>query len=98
MKTCLTSSIITAILVGFGFGPMVAQQPADDPLGKFSWLVGGKWVAEIKTPKGEPLTVEMTCQWTGHKKALKYPLFSRPRRKLSRNTKECTGGIRRRKR
>ncbi len=72
MKTCLTSSIITAILVGFGFGPMVAQQPADDPLGKFSWLVGGKWVAEIKTPKGEPLTVEMTCQWTGHKKALKY--------------------------
>ena len=72
MKTRLTTSVITVILVGIGVGTMVAQQPAENPLEKFSWLVGGKWVAEIKTAKGEPLAVEMACEWTIHKKALKY--------------------------
>jgi hypothetical protein len=72
MKSRLATAFVTAILIGVGVGRLLAQEPAENPLEKLSWLVGGKWVADIKSPKGEPRTVETTMEWTGHKKALKY--------------------------
>ena len=72
MKSRLATAFVTAILAGIGVGRMSAQESPENPLDKLSWLIGGKWVADIKSPKGEALTVETTIEWTGHKKALKY--------------------------
>src|SRR5262245_20629955 len=47
---------------------------ADSPLQPLGWLVGGTWVAELKPPKGDPLTVQMKVQWTEHKQAIRYAI------------------------
>lgn len=60
------------------FGGMLfvpsAGRAADGPLDPLGWLVGGTWVADLKPPKGDPLTVRMTVEWTAHRQAIRYAI------------------------
>ena len=47
---------------------------AENPLEPLAWLVGGTWVSELKPPKGEPLTVRMTVEWTAQRQAIRYAI------------------------
>lgn len=73
MKTRMMIVVGAVIFLGIA-APIFTQQPPENPLDELAWLVGGKWVAEIKTPKGDSMTVETTFEWSGHKKALKYAI------------------------
>jgi hypothetical protein len=61
-----------------GVAAVVAANTAHaqtSPLDPVSWLVGGEWVSELNPPKGDPITVRMTVEWTAHKQALKYTIY-----------------------
>ena len=56
-------------------------KPAPEPLEPIAWMVGGKWVTELKATDGNSLTVETTCQWAGHHKAIQYAIVFKTRDK-----------------
>ena len=65
-----TILVATLLLVS---RPLPAAAPAEhSPLAELSWLVGGTWVAEVRSSDGPPMRVEFKCDWSEHGQALKY--------------------------
>jgi hypothetical protein len=65
--------VVLAFALSLAILPSVGRA-ADEPLEPLGWLVGGTWVAEIKPPKGDPLAVHMTVQWSAHKQSVLYTI------------------------
>lgn len=78
MRTCLPiAATVVVALAALTSGELVAQSSteADTELAKLSWLVGGKWVAEVKSQDGNPLRVEVKFDWASNKKAIRYSIL-----------------------
>lgn len=69
---CLMWCLLAVVLPGSVGGE--APQNADQALEQLAWIVGGKWVTEVKVPDGNPLVVESTFDWGGHRKTIKYAI------------------------
>ncbi len=72
-------SVVLAFLVLFGFS-VFAQQKTEaakgSPLDPVAWLVGGTWVADIKSPDGTPdgqvTHVENNITWAPNHQAIEF--------------------------
>jgi hypothetical protein len=74
--------IVASALIGiFGMTSAPAADEGQSTLDNLAWLVGGKWVAKIKSPDGGALVVEAQFEWAGHKKAIKYEIVFRGKEK-----------------
>ncbi len=67
-------ALVAAIVLLLGAGALGAQStPAqDNPLDQIGWMVGGKWVAQVKSQDGSPLTIETTIRWADNKRSIKF--------------------------
>lgn len=43
-----------------------------NPLSPLAWLVGGRWVAEVTPPEGEPFFREARYEWTPNRRLLRF--------------------------
>ncbi|HWR36986.1 MAG TPA: hypothetical protein VN622_14080 [Clostridia bacterium] len=60
-----------------GMAPPEPAGPADsktniDPLKDVAWLVGGTWMTDLKSPRGEAIHVENRIRWAANHRAIEF--------------------------
>jgi hypothetical protein len=55
------------------------EAEGENPLSPLGWLVGGRWVAEVTPPEGEPFFREAQYKWTANQRMIRFEsLIRRP--------------------